>query len=630
MLESLIKHYRSILVIGFVIFLLSFVGGIARTANQATLSQLEFAGDLTSSAYISALTVENVLLRYLEIVPLFGLGVLKLGIGFAIATIVVSLRATGENAVRSLRKAGQKDLDIAQPFLSRFFPKMLLLGILAEALAVIVMVGWIFTGLRLVELRVAGDTASDLFRQVALLNSTLEAFAEPIEGVGVALLIGGIAFGLVAITGNLGMQASEIPRRLVALSGKERNNFLLSFVGGIARTANQATLSQLEFAGDLTSSAYISALTVENVLLRYLEIVPLFGLGVLKLGIGFAIATIVVSLRATGENAVRSLRKAGQKDLDIAQPFLSRFFPKMLLLGILAEALAVIVMVGWIFTGLRLVELRVAGDTASDLFRQVALLNSTLEAFAEPIEGVGVALLIGGIAFGLVAITGNLGMQASEIPRRLVALSGKGVSGLSQQRIAVPRKLLGTAFLGMLITASALPIAAFRVLNEFRLDALSGEESSLIFRNALVTERIIAFTWETWMFVGIALMLFSIGFLLLSIVSRLRAQRSNLSEAANQISGSEIEPIEAPLAITKIVPLFLVSGLLWMIVFFGIFTVLRDISGVNVILEQFAGRTDSILFQQSTISQATYGELVRPGKVIGLGLIFTGIGSPNC
>ena len=53
MLESLIKHYRSILVIGFVIFLLSFVGGIARTANQATLSQLEFAGDLTSSAYIS-------------------------------------------------------------------------------------------------------------------------------------------------------------------------------------------------------------------------------------------------------------------------------------------------------------------------------------------------------------------------------------------------------------------------------------------------------------------------------------------------------------------------------------------------------------------------------------------------
>jgi len=283
-------------------------------------------------------------------------------------------------------------------------------------------------------------------------------------------------------------------------------------------------------------------------------------------------------------------------------------------------------MVGWIFTGLRLVDLRVAGDTASDVFRQVALLNSTFEAFAEPIEGVGVALLIGGIAFGLMAIVGNLGMQASEIPRRLVTLSGKEVSELSQQRIAVPRKLLGTTILGILITASALPIAAFRVFNEFRLDALSGEQSSLIFRSALVTERIIAFTWETWMFVGIALMLFSIGFLLLSVVSRLRAQRSNLDEAVNQISGSEIEPIEAHLAITKIVPLFLVSGLLWMILFFGLFTILRDISGVNVIFEQFAGRTDSILFQQSTISQATYGQLIRPGKVIGLGLIFTGIG----
>lgn len=402
--------------------------------------------------------------------------------------------------------------------------------------------------------------------------------------------------------------------------------FLLSFLVGIARTANQATLSQLEFAGDLTSLAYISALTVENVLLRYLEIVPLFGLGVLKLGIGFAIATIVVSLRATGESAVRSIRKAGQKDLDVSQPFFSRFFPKMLLLGILTEVVAVVVMVGWIFTGMRLIDLQVAGDTASDVFRQMAMLNSTFEAFAEPIEGVGVALLIGGIAFGLVAIIRNLGMQASEIPKRLVDLSGKGVSELSEHWIDVPRKLLGTTILGMLITASALPIAAFRVFNEFRLDALSGEESSLIFRNTLITERIIAFTWETWMFVGIALMLFSIGFLLLSIVSRLRAQRSNLDRAVNQISGSQVQPIEAPLAITRVVPLFLISGFLWMILFFGLFTILRDISGVNVILEQFAGRTDSIIFQQSTISQATYGELVRPGKVIGLGLIFTGIG----
>lgn len=402
--------------------------------------------------------------------------------------------------------------------------------------------------------------------------------------------------------------------------------FLLSFLVGVARTANQATLSQLEFAGDMASSAYVSALTIENVLLRYLEIVPLFGLGVLKLGIGFAIATIVVNLHATGEAAMRSLRKAGQKDLETPQPVFARIFPKMLVSGILVEAGAVVVMIAWIFTGLRLIALRVAGETASEAFRQVTLLNSTFEAFAEPIEGLGVALLIGGIAFGLAAIIGNLGMQATEIPRRLVVLSGKGVSELTQKGIAVPRKLVGTAILGMLITASAFPIAVFRVFNEFRLDTLSADESSLIFRNALVTERIIAFTWETWMFVGIALMLFSIGFLLLSIVSRLRAQRANLGQAVTQISGSKVKSIETPLSITRVVPLFLVSGLLWMIVFFGVFTIIRDIAGINVILEQFAGRTDSVLFQQSTISQATFGELVRPGKVIGLGLIFTGIG----
>ena len=404
---------------------------------------------------------------------------------------------------------------------------------------------------------------------------------------------------------------------------------LVSFGVGAYRTANQATLSQLEFAGDSTSSAYSGALITEAVLMRYSEIVPLLGLGFIKLGIGFAIATIVIHLRATGQRAGASLRKAGQEIVEIKPSFFARNFPRFLVLGIAIELVATAVMVGWILTGLRVIGLQFAGETASSGFLQIMILDKTLEALAEPIEGLGVTFLIGGISFGLAMIVANLGIQATQLPETLLALkSGGEGSGIVESRRLIPKKLMGLTALGMIITASAFPIALFRAMNESTLQTLefAGASSSLVYQTALVTERLIAFTWETWMFVGIAIMLFSIGFWLLTIVDRLRAQRSNLGAAAGRMTGLSIPAIELPMRITKVVPFFLVAGLLWMLIFFGVFNIMRDIAGLNVLSEQFAGRIGSELFQQSTIAQATLGELVRPGKAIGLALIFTGIG----
>lgn len=381
---------------------------------------------------------------------------------------------------------------------------------------------------------------------------------------------------------------------------------LVSLGVGAYRTANQDTLSQLEFGGDTTSSEYRAVLTTEEVLKRYSEIIPLIGLGFLKLGIGFAIATIVMNLRATGESARSSFKKAGQEIPQMRPLFFARNFTRFLILGILIELVAVVVMTGWMFTGLTLIDLRFAGQQGSPDWEQMSLLDKTLGILAEPLEGIGVAFLIGGIAFGLATIVANLGMQSIVLPKKLKALvSVRKESAMSKPLSVVPKKWLRVTILGMLITASGLiPLALVRMYAVHQGDQ--------------VLEKMIAFTWETWMFIGIATLLFSIGFWLLAIIKYLRAQRSNLDQSIGEMTSQKVPPIESPLGITKVVPYFLAAGLLWMLVFFGVFNVLRAVAGFNVL-------TGPVL-EQDFIAQNTLGMLVRPGKAIGLALLFTGIG----
>ena len=217
LIEKLVKKYRLFLMLGIALVLISFVLGVVRTVNEATLTMLVLAGDSISEAFRSAWVIEELLKRYSEIVPLFGLGLLKLGIGFAITTIVVSLKATGETAGTSLEKANVKPPEMQPPLFARIFPKMLVAGILIELVAVIVSIGWMITGLGVIDLTMAGQDVT----AIAALDHALEVLAEPLEGLGVAFLIGGIAFGLATIAINLGRQSTLMPRALAALTGKE-------------------------------------------------------------------------------------------------------------------------------------------------------------------------------------------------------------------------------------------------------------------------------------------------------------------------------------------------------------------------------------------------------------------------
>ncbi len=248
-------------------------------------------------------------------------------------------------------------------------------------------------------------------------------------------------------------------------------------------------------------------------------------------------------------------------------PLYARIFPKLLVLGILIELVAVFLAIGWMAAG--------AGVINPEL-------EHTFEVLAEPLEGVGVSLLIGGIAMGLATIVLNLSRQSTILPSRLTEMAtGKESKTRINLKELFPKQLMMVTFLGMIITATGLiPLAFIRLSRDIATPL-----------------------WENWMFIGIGTMLFSIAFWLLAIIKWLRAQRSNLSKAVAESAGFDVTDIEPPLTITKRVRVLAIIGILWMIMFFGF----------------------GVLFATGNIGR--YGPLVRPGKAIGMALLFIGIGS---
>jgi len=337
---------------------------------------------------------------------------------------------------------------------------------------------------------------------------------------------------------------------------------VVSFFVGVLRLLNQVTLESIV---DTASAAYLSASALEAVLHAYAEIVPLYGLGILKLGIGFAIITIVVNLRTTGENARTSLAKVSLKPRELKSPLFARIFAKILVLGILIETIAVFVTTGW-------------------MAAEVAILDPSLalifEIFAEPIEGLGVSLLIGGIGLGLATIVLNLSTQAIILPGRLVQMATGKEAKQENLKQLFPRWNLMLTYVGMIITATGfIPLAFIRLVVDIPTP-----------------------TWENWMFIGIGVMLFSISYWLLIIIKWLRAQRINLGQAVAESTGIDVPEVEAPLTITKLVPVLAIIGLLWMIAFAVL----------------------GLLFSAGMVG--SFGPLVRPGKAIGMATIFMGIG----
>jgi len=343
---------------------------------------------------------------------------------------------------------------------------------------------------------------------------------------------------------------------------------LISLGLGIWRTINEAT---------------IQGTVVEIVLKRFLEIIPLLGLGFLKLGIGFAIVTIVKNIKQTGDNATGSFKKAGLKLDKPTTPFFAKSFPIFLITGILFELVAAVLMIFWIIAG-------VNGNE---------FVDHIYEIITVPIEGLGVAFLIGGIAFGLTTIVLNLGIQVNELPKRLKALV-KGEKDLEklQPKDLIPKWPKIVTITGMIVTGSALlPVALIRAIH-YAVN-YSPTYVTPVGLNALL--------WDTWIFLGIAILLFAISYWLLRIIKWLRRQRTQMGKTVEEIAEMDVPKIESPLKITTAVHSFATAGLMWMFIFFFVIAIYQA-------------------FQETLLGAVPLKMLIKPGRAISLALLFIGIG----
>ena len=92
-----------------------------------------FDGDTSGNLFEASQTADQAIGHTLSVWLFLGLSFLKLGIGFAIATIVRNLRATGRGTLEAYASAGV-DVDEAsrwqEPWFGRHFTKLLFAGIL--------------------------------------------------------------------------------------------------------------------------------------------------------------------------------------------------------------------------------------------------------------------------------------------------------------------------------------------------------------------------------------------------------------------------------------------------------------------------------------------------------------------
>ena len=214
MIERLIPKYPAFLTIGLV-FIVSglFVLMASQDALIAVWVDKFFEGE-RDGLFEASQTAEQALGQTLTVWLFLGLAFLKLGIGFAIATIVQNLRATGQNireAYGSVGVAGAEAFQRAEPWYGRLFTRFLFAGVLAMGFFFMLMLWWdinlVFLKAAEFDGRISGAGYNTLLMTDRVLNPIIGSGKFLAEG----LLFFGILAGLATIIWHLSLQAGGLP-----------------------------------------------------------------------------------------------------------------------------------------------------------------------------------------------------------------------------------------------------------------------------------------------------------------------------------------------------------------------------------------------------------------------------------
>ena len=215
MIERLIPRYPFLLVFGFLIVASGlFLLTVGRDATILLWANKLFDGETNGSTFKAAQTADGVLGHTLSVWLFVGLGVIMLGIGFAIATIVRNLRSTGRASREAYASAGvpeASEVEVEEPWFGRWFTRLLFSGIVVLLLTFLVTLWWDANLVFLKRAEFAGHTSGAAWETYSIVEVALDPLLRGGKFLGMGLLILGIATGLGTIVFNLSLQAKGLP-----------------------------------------------------------------------------------------------------------------------------------------------------------------------------------------------------------------------------------------------------------------------------------------------------------------------------------------------------------------------------------------------------------------------------------
>ena len=385
------------------------------------------------------------------------------------------------------------------------------------------------------------------------------------------------------------------------------------------------------FDGDTDQTVFRASQTADQVIGHTLTVWLFLGLSFLKLGIGFAIATIVRNLRATGKRALDAYGTAGVAGIDagrLKEPWFGRHFTKFLFAGILVMGFFFLLTIWWDTNLVLLKNAEFDGRTSGAAYNTYLMTERVLDPLICGGKFLGEGLLIFGILTGLATIIWNLSLQAQVLPNltRTALQPDRARDWTESIRPAGSAVLLKLGVLGFLLMALATPLALVR--SGFVGWVLGRQFEGSISETAIRVEGLLARSIDPLINMGLGLLLFTIAFLLLNIIRWLREQRQGFGTMVSEVSeGSVSQPaVETSLWPERLVTPLAIFGMFVIGFFFFTMTGVRSFNFDSMLNLQFAGEIDASTYQNAFRLDRMLGPIISATRFIGVASLMLSTG----
>ena len=577
MIDRLIPKYPSFLIIGLVLVASGlFFMTAGRDVLIAVWVNKFFDGETTDGLFKVSQTLDQVIGHTLTVWLFLGLSFLKLGIGFAIATIVRNLRATGQSTLSAYNSVGVEVPRRSEPWFGRLFTRFLFAGILVVGFYFLLTLWWDVNLVLLKNAEFYGRTTGATYQTYLMIDRILSPLIGAGKFMGEGLLVFGILTGLATIIWNLSSQAQVLPaltRRALRPGDADGGPELPPpFIPGTVLKVGIAGLSLMLLATPLAfmRSGFIgwalgrqfdgsvseTALRVEGILGRTIDPMIVLGLGLLFFAITFSLLNIIGWLREQrrGFGDMVADLSDGEVPRPAAEP---QLWPTRLVVPLAIFGIFVVGFFAFTMTGVRdfnfntMLTLQFAGDTDSSLYQNALRLDQILGPVIGATRFIGIVSLMLAIGLALVTIVINLRATALLLPTgftKLIAVARGERPEAEDLTLYEPMSLAPWNLFRPLVAGAAVAISAalpvvillgvsiHRMLGEQFAGRADPGAASGLFESSFLATNLLSASWQPWMLFGMAIILFAIGRFFSTIVGFVEARRMVIVEGTEAIS----------------------------------------------------------------------------------------------